>query len=70
MFEEIKELLHKEPFEPFRIITNSGEKYDVVNPDNVAFGETRIGLFPPKTNRWILIRLNQITALESSHEAA
>lgn len=70
MIQDLKDLLHKEPFEPFRIVTNSGEKYSVENPDNVALGESRIGIFPPKTNRWILIRLNQITALESAHEAA
>jgi hypothetical protein len=70
MFQEIRGLLHKEPFEPFRIVTNSGEKYAVENPDNVAFSESRISIFPPKTARWILIRLNQITALESLHESA
>ncbi|MCL2649355.1 MAG: hypothetical protein FWD61_20565 [Phycisphaerales bacterium] len=70
MREELKELLDQEPFEPFHIVTNSGEKYLVENPYNVAPGETCIGLFPPRTNRWITIRLNQMTALESVHEVA
>ncbi len=70
MIQELRDLLDKEPFEPFRIVTSSGDKYDVENPHNVAFGESRIGLFPPHTNRWIVIRLNQITAFESASEAA
>ena len=70
MFQELREHLDKDPFEPFRIVTSSGDKYLVENPHNVAFGESRIGLFPPKTNIWIVIRLNQITALESAQEAA
>ena len=70
MRKEIEKLLDKEPFEAFRIVTNSGEKYVVENPGNVAFGETCLGLFPPRTNHWITVRLSQVTALESVHEVA
>jgi len=69
MIDELKELLDKEPFESFRIISTSGDRYTIENPHNVALGESRIGIFPPRTNRWIVLRLNQITALESIDQA-
>ena len=42
MLEDIRGLLGKEPFEPFVIVTSSGEKYPVEDPYNVAMMEGRI----------------------------
>ena len=70
MREEIKELLVRQPFEAFRIIVTSGERYAVGDPLTVALGQSMLGLFPPKTDRWHLIRLNQIAALEAAERAA
>ena len=70
MLEDIRDLLRKQPFEPFRVVTTSGEKYLVENPENVAVSETRVSIFPPHTEKWILIRLNQVASLESVEKAA
>ena len=70
MIESLKELLDKSPFQPFKIVTASGDKYDVLNPYLVAVGKSQLNYFFPKSDRWVLIRLNQITALESAHQAA
>ena len=70
MLDDIKDLMHKQPFEPFRIVMTSGEKYLVENPDNVAVSDTRLGIFPPHTDKWILVRLNQVASLESVEKAA
>jgi hypothetical protein len=70
MIESLKELLDKSPFQPFKIVTASGDKYDVLNPHLVAVGKSQINYFFPKSDRWVFIRLNQITAFESPHQAA
>ena len=65
MLESLREMLHKEPFEPFRIIMTSGKIIDVTNPDLVAFGETHITVYRAKSDHWRMLRLNQITAIEA-----
>jgi hypothetical protein len=70
MLNEIKELMNKQPFEPFRIVLTSGDKVQIDNPDTLAVGDTRIGYFPPHSDRWVMIRSNQIAMLESAERAA
>jgi hypothetical protein len=70
MLESLKELLHRQPFQPFQIVTASGDKYEVENPDLIAVGASQINYFFPRSDRWVFIRLNQITALESGTRAA
>lgn len=70
MLDSLQELLERHPFEPFRIVTASGDKYDVENPHLVALGASQISYFYPRSDRWVFIRLNQITAFESANKAA
>ncbi len=70
MLESLRELLHKSPFQSFKIVTSSGDKYEVEDPDLVAIGQSQINYFYPRSDRWVFIRLNQITALESPQHAA
>jgi len=70
MLEDLKELLEKVPFEPFRIVTTSGDKYEVATAHNLALMENRIFYAFPGGGTWVFIRLNQITALESVEKAA
>ena len=65
MLESLVELLEKTPFQPFQIVTGSGDKYEVQDPHLVAVGQSMINYFYPRSDRWAFIRLNQITALES-----
>lgn len=67
---EITELMNKQPFEPFRIVLTSGDKIQIDNPNNLAVGDTRIGYFAPHSDRWVMIRSNQIAMLESVERAA
>jgi hypothetical protein len=64
MLDSLRELLHREPFHPFRIVVTSGDRYEVTNPDLVAIGETQIFYCHPKSDRFTFIRLNQIVALD------
>jgi hypothetical protein len=36
--EDIRQRIKKQPFVPLRIVTNSGESYDVPHPDLVMVG--------------------------------
>jgi hypothetical protein len=70
MIDTIRELLHGAPFTPFRIILTSGKEYDVKNPDLVALGESQITLYAPKSDRWSVLRLNQIASVDVLPQAA
>ena len=43
----VKQLLHRQPFNPFRIVMRSGERHDVTDPGRVAIGKGYIYWFPP-----------------------
>ena len=69
MIEALKELLHKNPFEPFRIVTSSGLAYPITNPDLVAVGKDTIFIYT-SDDHFAFVRNNQITAVESTRTAA
>ncbi len=70
MLEQIKEHLDRDPFQPFRIITTSGDRYDVLEPHELAIAETYLFYCFPRSDRSAHIRMNQIVALESLQPAA
>jgi hypothetical protein len=70
MLESIRDLLHKDPFIPFRIVLTSGKEYDVLNPDLVATGESQMTLYAPKSDKWSILRLNQVASVEALSQAA
>lgn len=70
MLDTLREMLHREPFAPFRIVLTSGSTYEVSNPDLVALGQTQITLYAPRSDRFSVLRLNQIAAFESLDKAA
>jgi hypothetical protein len=65
----IRELIHREPFVPFRIVMTSGKEYDVTNPDLVAFGESQLTLYEARSDRYSILRLNQITSIDVQQPA-
>ena len=69
MLESFRELLHRDPFVPFRVVLTSGKEYEVTNPDLVAIGESQFTLYAPKSDKWAMLRLNQIASLESQQAA-
>jgi len=64
MLERLEELLRKEPFTPFRIIT-SGTHYDVHSPLMIAIGKSELSYYFPKSDRLAHVRLNQLAAVET-----
>jgi hypothetical protein len=64
MREEILELINREPFLPFRIVTTSGSDYAVENPNLVAMGQTLMHVFFPRSDRYATLRLTEVVATE------
>jgi hypothetical protein len=69
MIETIHEMLNREPFAPFRIVLTSGKEYEVANPDLVAVGASQITVYAPKSDRFAILRLNQIASVETAQAA-
>ncbi len=69
MIEALNELLDRHPFQPFRIVTASGEQYQIDKPRLVAVGKDTIFLYL-EGDHFTFIRNNQITAVESTRTAA
>jgi hypothetical protein len=64
MLNDLKELLGRDPFSPFRIVVTSGNAYAVTSPFQVALGASQLNYCYPKSDRWAVLRLNQVVAYE------
>jgi hypothetical protein len=64
MREEILDHLNRDPFVGFRIMLTSGQSFDVTNPNLVAMGENVLHVMYPRSDRYAILRLNQIASLE------
>jgi hypothetical protein len=69
--DDIRQLLRRQPFEPFRICVLDGTTYDVRDPDLIALGRSAVQIgFPaarlavPLLHREVLVALLHITRLE------
>jgi len=60
----IKGLRRKEPFDPFRIVTTSGDKYLVESAENMVIGVSQIIYCYPGSDKFVFIRINQLVAVE------
>ncbi|MEX2215806.1 MAG: hypothetical protein WD768_16970 [Phycisphaeraceae bacterium] len=69
MLQSLEELLNKIPFEPFRIVLTSGSMIEVTDPHLVAMGQSQITVYYPRSDRWAMLRVNQIAAFEALEAA-
>jgi len=60
----IRELKHKDPFQPFNIVMTSGDKCPVEDPDMLIVGPVEIIYVVPRSGRTVRLRKSQITAIE------
>ena len=60
----IRDLKRRDPFEPFRIVMASGDKYLVDDPDALAIGSSQLFYYPRPASVGVHMRLSQITAVE------
>lgn len=62
---DIRELLDREPFVPFRLILSSGKNYDVLNPQTTVLLKSEIFIAFPDGERWSLVPLLHIASVET-----
>lgn len=63
--DEIRELLRREPFEPFRFHLTSGNTYEIRDPNSVALGNRRVFIAFPKGDRLAFFPYLHIAAVET-----
>jgi hypothetical protein len=64
MLDDLKELLTRDSFVPFRIVLTSGNSYEVDSPFQLAIGESQLNYYYPRSDKWAILRLNQVAAFE------
>jgi len=64
----IRSLKRKDPFNPFRIVMASGDRYLIENPDALAIAASQLHYYP-RGGMGIHVRLNQITSVEDLDES-
>ena len=69
MKEQLLELLDREPFTLFHIVMTSGHEHEVANTHLVAVGESQINVYTPKSDRYVILRSNQIAAFHVAQAA-
>jgi hypothetical protein len=64
----ILDLKRRDPFVPFEIVMNSGDRYLIENGDSLAVGNDQLHYYYPRSDRAVHMRLNQISAIEELEE--
>ena len=67
--ETLKELLVREPFRPFRIITNGGKSYDVLTPDLVVAMRSELFIALPDGDHFVFCAYRNIASVDSLQAA-
>jgi len=69
---DLKEMLTREPFVPFKIVLTGGDSYEVESPFQIAIGKSQLNYYYAKSDRKAILRLNQVAAFETlqDNEAA
>jgi hypothetical protein len=62
--ESLQELLTKDPFRPFRIVTASGKEYPVEDPHLVVVMRSEVFYAFPSKDRWTTIPIAHITSID------
>ena len=58
MLKSLRELWDHKPFQAFRIVVSSGDKYEVINRYNLALGESQLLYCYPHLDRFAYIQLS------------
>jgi hypothetical protein len=62
--QRIRELIDREPFVPFQIVMNSGDRIRIENPSLVSLDEAWLTYSPGRSNTMIQVRLNQLAFIQ------
>lgn len=65
VIDAIRELKDRAPFEPFRIVMTSGDKYLITRGGNLVEMRTQFFYVNPDTDRFVFMRMAEIAAVET-----
>lgn len=57
--------MHRNPFEPFRVVTSSGESHKVTNPELVVVMRSEIFIADQKSDRCTFVPFLHVSAVET-----
>lgn len=63
--DEIRELLNRDPFEPFRFHLTRGDSYDIRDPNSVALGAKRVFIAFTDADRQAFFPYLHVAAIET-----
>jgi hypothetical protein len=64
MRNELNELLKRDPFVPFTLVMNSGDRYGVDYPNLAVLGDTLFYVMRVRSDRQDILRLTEISSVE------
>jgi hypothetical protein len=67
--DDIRVLLRREPFEPFRIRLTSGDSYEIRDPNSVTLGKNRVFVAFPDADGWAAFAYLHSAIVESLRAA-
>lgn len=62
---EVRELLERQPFQPFRLIMSSGRTYDITNPGLAVVLKSDVFVALDDGDRWVLAPLLHVFGIEA-----
>lgn len=65
----IRDLRRKDPFAPFVIIMNSGDRYVIKDGEALAITSSQLHYYPPRSGVPVHMRLTEISAIEEAGES-
>jgi len=68
--ETIRELLHRQPFEPFDLIMSNGERYQVRHPEFAMLVHRTVVIGYPDSDRISICSLAHVASVERPEVAA
>ncbi len=63
--DDLKDLLTRDPFQPFRVRLTSGDHYDVRDPSLTVMMKSRLFIALPRSDRSVVVPYLHIAALET-----
>ena len=64
MKSELLDLINREQFHSFAIITSAGVRYDITDPNAMAIARDKLHYYFPKADRAIHVPFDQIATVE------
>ena len=62
--QQILDLVNREQFRNFAIVTSAGVRYEIIDPNALAVADNMVHYYPPKSDRALHLPYNQIATIE------